>query len=280
MLTSEAELHEQIGSSHTRTVIERLHSFVFVPPTVLQSLADSVLGETWGRDLWVLKKYLAVHLFWAIEEGRYTMNDTQLYLSAGWLQTRYGTPVYIVLEKNMRGPAQWFLRHAGPNISAEQLPVPPTIPSADSINPGVEIVMSHDHILGDNADRVGFLRQTPPVAQMCAVAGAIQWSLNRGLQFPQWYYGKMDYIVPLYLQSRENIAEMPDLVAPIQVNPSSLIVRTVLEPFMCYGNARVAVRRHDQLPPWLLHTWNEHSHAMREDDTQDAEARPSEVTPI
>ena len=41
----------------------------------------------------------------------------------------------------------------------------------------------------------------PPVAQMCAVAGAIQWSLNRGLQLQHWYFGQMNYIVPLYLQA-------------------------------------------------------------------------------
>lgn len=29
----------------------------------------------------------------------------------------------------------------------------------------------------------------------------------------------MAQLVPLYLQSREDIARMPDLVAPIQVNP-------------------------------------------------------------
>jgi len=52
---------------------------------------------------------------------------------------------------------------------------------------------------------VGFLADTPPVAQMCAVAGAIQWSLNRGLHLNNWYFGRMNYIVPLCLQSRENM---------------------------------------------------------------------------
>ncbi len=66
----------------------------------------------------------------------------------------------------------------------------------------------------------------------------------------------MNYIVPLYMQSRENITQAPDLIAPVQVNPDMLIVRTVLLPHMPYGNARIAVKRHDQLPHWLLDARN------------------------
>lgn len=82
--------------------------------------------------------------------------------------------------------------------------------------------MLHDHILQHNTDRVQFLRSTPLVAQMCAVSGAIQWSLNRNLHMSYWYFGRMNYLVPLYLQSREDITQAPDLIAPIQVNPQSL----------------------------------------------------------
>jgi hypothetical protein len=63
---------------------------------------------------------------------------------------------------------------------------------------------------------------------MCAISGAIQWSIDCGRQLPYWYYGSMNYLVPLYLQSRENITLAPDLIAPVQVNPGSLLVRTIL----------------------------------------------------
>lgn len=107
---------------------------------------------------------------------------------------------------------------------------------------------------------------------MCAVSGAIQWSLNRRLQMPYWYFGRMSYLVPLYLQSRENIALAPDAVAPIQVNPESLLVRTVLTPDMPYANARVAVERHDQLPPWMLSAWSETAGSMAEETIEDPES--------
>ena len=131
--------------------------------------------------------------------------------------------------------------------------------------------MIHDHILGERVDRVPFLRQTPPVAQMCAVSGAIQWSLNRGLQLSYWYFGRMNYLVPLYLQTREDITLAPDLIAPIQINPDSLLVRTVLEPAMPYANARVSVKRHDQLPHWLLDGWAEFAEKAQEQQLEDPE---------
>ena len=127
--------------------------------------------------------------------------------------------------------------------------------------------MIHDHILGENADRVAFLKATPPVAQMCAVSGAIQWSINRNLIVPYWYYGRMQCLVPLYLQSRENITVAPDLVAPLEVSTNNILVRTVLPPHAPYANARVAVRRHDQLPAWMLDCW--HSEAKRMGDEAD-----------
>ncbi|MCY1462507.1 hypothetical protein D9M71_802900 [compost metagenome] len=99
---------------------------------------------------------------------------------------------------------------------------------------------------------------------MCAISGAIQWSLNRSLHLPYWYYGRMNYLVPLYLRDREDITAAPDLVAPIQITNDQILVRTVLEPHMPYSNARVGVKRHDQLPSWMLRTWNDHADAEAE----------------
>jgi hypothetical protein len=252
----QAELLQQLGDSNTNKVVERLARFTVVAPRVLGSLASAALNEHWGERNYVLEKYLAVHVAWSIEQGRFTRSANQFYTTAGHLQTRYGTPLYLVFEQNQRGGAiRYYLVTAGPQVSAPELPMPPEVPAPPAIPVGAEIVIVHDHILGANVERVEFLENTPPVAQMCAVSGAIQWSLNRKLQMAYWYFGRMNYLVPLYLRNRENITLAPDLIAPVQVNPDSLLVRTVLLPTMPYANARVAVRRHDQLPPWLLAGW-------------------------
>ncbi len=255
MITQEGLL-EQLGESKTAKIIERINRFVTIPNNILHGLAEEALSEEWGENNYVLKKYLAVHIIWSIEQGRYTIGQDQLYLTAGHLQNRYGTPLYLVIGRNIYDTAPWHLVKAGASINAPELPVPPEIPKPPKMSLGSEIVMSHDHILGENAQRVPPLVNTPPVAQMCAISGAIQWSINRGLQIPYWYHERMQYIIPLYLQSREDITLAPDVVAPVQVNSKSLLVRTVLEPAMPYDKARIAVRRHDQLPHWLLDAWS------------------------
>ena len=271
MITRE-ELMEQLGSPYTNKVVPRLHKFAFIPDKLLDKIAREALSEHWGKNHYVLEKYLAIHVPWSIEQGRFTQRDSQFYVTAGHLQTRYGTPLFLVFQR-ITEPAKspWRLTVAGSQISAPELPIPPDLPPSPAVERGAEIVMSHDHILGDHASRVPFLKETPPVAQMCAVSGAIQWSLNRGLQLGHWYFGQMNYIVPLYLQSRENITRAPDLIAPIQVSPGNLVVRTILEPHMPYPNARVAVHRHDQLPPWLLEAWAGYADRVEPDEEEAAE---------
>lgn len=265
-------LLSDLGNGFTNKVVQRLHNFAFIPRPIIENLAEQALSENWGNNYHVLEKYLAVHIAWSIEQGKVTFSEDQFYLSAGNLQTRYGTPLYLVFVENddpSRSP--WKLIKAGAQIRAPSLPVPPSIPTGPEIPKGVEIVMQHDHMLKDNDERVDFLLEAPPVAQMCAISGAIQWSLNRGLQLPYWYYGAMNYVVPLYLRDRENITNAPDLVAPIQVSEEMLMVRTVLKPHMPYANARVSVKRHDQLPPWMIDTWNQHAAELSESDIEDPE---------
>jgi hypothetical protein len=274
------ELLAALGNATTNRVVDRLRNFAHVPHELLDDLAASALNENWGANNYVLKKYLAAHIAWAVEQGQFTQSDTQFYLTAGHLQTRYGTPIYLAFERNRNaGQQPFYLVAVESNMSAPTLPVPPDIPSPTDIPVGVEIVMMHDHILDDNADRVEFLRNTPRVAQMCAVSGAIQWSLNRKLHLPYWYFGQMSYVVPLYLSSREDITQAPDLIAPIQITPQSLLVRTVLKPVMPYANARVAVQRHDQLPPWLLHAWRDHADNATEEELENPEATPAGRAP-
>jgi hypothetical protein len=276
-MVSKEQFLEQLGNALTNKVVDRLNNFILINDSFLDKLAKEALNEDWGKDYFVLKKYLAVQIPWSIEQGFFTTGTTQWYLRAGNLQTRYGTPLYLVIEKakysNNRSP--WILKAAGSQISAPLLPTAPVIPRGLEIPRGAEIVMMHDHILGENADRVLFLKDTPQVAQMCAITGAIQWSLNRNLQLSYWYFGQMQYVIPLYLRSRENIAPMPDLIAPIQINGDNLLVRTVLAPHMPYSNARVSVHRHDQLPPWLIDTWKEHSKTMFITESEEVEESDS-----
>jgi hypothetical protein len=258
-------LLDQLGSNSTNHVVARFNRFAFMHNDRLANLAADCLTENWGNNHFALRFYLSVMIPWSIEQGNFTHSENQIYLTAGHLQTRYGTPLYLVFEQNERDDPPWFLVTHGSHIAAGDLPIPPQIPEAPEIPVGAEIVMMHDHILADHPERIPFLQDTPRVAQMCAIAGAVQWSLNRNLEFCYWYYGKMHYLVPLYLETREDITRAPDAIAPVQINRDNLLVRTVLEPHMPYAKARVGTHRHDQLPTWLLAAWAEHAATITED---------------
>ncbi len=92
----------QLGNGLTNRVVERLHQFAYIPPNLLEQLASDALNEEWGNNFYALEKYLAVHIAWAIEQGKYTHSHNQFYVTAGHLQTRYGTPLYLVFEENQQ----------------------------------------------------------------------------------------------------------------------------------------------------------------------------------
>ena len=158
-MVTQSELLSQLGNPATPRTVDRLHRFAFLPNSIIERLSNDALTEEWGLDYFALKKYLAIHIAWSIEQGLYVINEQQLVVSAGSLQTRYGTPLYLIFEPNRESGRQpWALIYAGARVAAPQLPLPPEIPSCPEIVRGAEIVMIHDHILGDNADRVAFLR--------------------------------------------------------------------------------------------------------------------------
>jgi hypothetical protein len=257
MLTKE-ELLNEFGKARSGE-IQRLTNFAIIPDEKILSLAKSALQEDWGEDHLVLRKYLAVHVPMSIEQERYVWNGDQLLVAAGSLRTRFGVPLYLAFEpKTVEGRQKFYLRWVGDQPKCSEFPEPPTFNSWPEIDLSSEVVIATEHILGDNIKRILFLKDTPPVAQICAISGAIQWSLHRNLRIKQMYLGVESYFVPIYLQTRENITSPPDLVAPVQVQPNRLLVRTVLLPHMVYDKARVVVTRHDELPPWLVTSWHEH----------------------
>jgi hypothetical protein len=250
--------------------VRALREFAFLPDEVIERLKASALDEEWGAQNFVLIKYLAEHIPLSLEQERYTWFEDQLVVTAGSLQTRYSTPLYLVFERNQRPDAQpWFLKAATNRPRSPDLPQPPNLPRWPEIDPGSEIVIAHEHILDDNQNRVNFLENAPPVAQMCAVSGAIQWAIHRELVIPQLYFGTTSFFVPVYLTSREDATSAPDLVAPVQVQPRYLVARTLLLPHMAYARARVAVPRADRLPSWLLHAWADHASSLESDIDDD-----------
>ena len=110
--------------------VESLHRMAWIPPDKLARLAVAVLEEDWGRNRWVLKKYLAIHIGLAITQKRFAYHEGRLVLSAGHLQTRYGTPVYLSFDRNNRPDHSQplYLQYVGDKPNVPQLPQPPELP--------------------------------------------------------------------------------------------------------------------------------------------------------
>jgi hypothetical protein len=251
---------------HRAGEVRGLHAFAFLPAAQLERLAKLVLDENWGKDNFVLTKYLAEHVPLSLAQGRYATFDNQLIVTAGSLQTRYGTPVYVVFEPNGSGAASpWSLRGVTDRPRAALLPQPPDLPEWPTIDPGSEVVIGHEHILEDNEDRVRFLSLRRAsrrcVRSLGPSSGQYIASSSSGRCF-----GTQSYFVPVYLTSREDITAASRLgragsgSTGVCGRSHAAATSHATRPSSC-----VAANRADQLPSWLLRAWAEHAEAVGDD---------------
>jgi hypothetical protein len=251
--------------------IQSLFSFCFVPGGRLGLLKELAPAEEWGANNFVLLKYLAVHVRLAIEQSRYVWNDDQIVLCAGRLSTARGAPIYLGLVRNsLPDENPWVMNWVGERPSCAELPESPELGAWPELDPASEIVVAFD--LGSDERRVRLPEVgAAPVAQAAALAGAVHWSLWRGLAVRQIHGGGRGYFVPVYLASRDDLTLAPDAVAAIVVQGKRMLVRTLVEPHVAYPLARAVVERWEQLPAWLLDAWDAApKHGARDEDAQGA----------
>ena len=238
--------------------IASLFHFCFVPGGRLNLLKELTLDEEWGVNNFVLLKYLAVHVRLAIEQERYVWNGDQIVLTAGRLTTPTGAPIYVGLVQNSTPDENpWVLNWVGERPSSSELPEPADLGTWPVLDPAREVVIAFDPASDERRPRLPGLADAPAVAQLAALAGAVSWSLHRGLAVRQIHGGGRGWFAPVWLQSREDVTLAPDLVAPLVVQEGRTIVRTLLDAHVAYSPARAVVERWEQLPAWLVDAWSE-----------------------
>src|SRR5262245_8860483 len=113
-MVTQQTLLEQLGSSATPRTVDRLHRFAYIPDIWIDRLAKDAVSEGCGPRRYALEKYLADHVAWSIEQGQFVFQNDQLYVAAGSLQTRYGTPRFLAFAANRNPDKQlWALAFAG-----------------------------------------------------------------------------------------------------------------------------------------------------------------------
>jgi hypothetical protein len=251
------ELLREFGEEYLS--IQALFHFCFVPTGRVSFLRDLATVEEWGDNSYVLLKYLAVHVRLAIEQGAYVWNGDQLVMTAGRLTTPNGTPIYLGLVRNQDvGQNPWVMNWVGERPSCAELPEPPRLPRWPTLRTDAEIVVAADLVDPERRGAIRVLDGLPLAAQASAIAGAVHWSIHRGLAVPQLHGGSRGFFVPLYLRQREDLGLAPDAAVPIVCVGSRIVVRAVLDPHVCYPSARSLVERFEQLPPWLVDAWEAH----------------------
>ena len=259
------ELLEQYGSDDL--TIQSLFQFCFVPPGRLGLLKELALDEDWGDKEYVLLRYLAVYVRLALEQGRYVWNDEQIVMAAGRLSTANGAPLYLGMVRNASPDANpWVMNWVGERPSTAELPGPADLGEWPALDPGSEVLVAADLTDPERRVKLPGMEGLPPVTQIAAVTGAAHWALHRGLAVRQIHSGGRGYFLPIYLRDRDDLTMAPDLAVPVVPQGDRLIVRTVLEPHAVYAPARCVVERGDQLPAWLLESWDASREHSRDDE--------------
>lgn len=215
-----------------------------LPPDRLD-LIKGLVPEDWGEEHVVLLKYLALRVPLAIEQGRFVWNGKQIVMRAGHLATADGAAVYLGLGRAEGN--RWELEWAGERPNAVEQLLPADLGKWPEIDPRREVVIALDQFHSPP------LAGLSPVVQSAAVAGAVEWSLRRGLAVRQQRGASRGYFAPVHLTSRE---AAPDLAAAIQVQTDRLVVRALIEPHSAYVHARAVAEQRELLPAWLVDAWN------------------------
>lgn len=255
-----AELSAAFGDDELS--VQALFRFCYLPAGRLSHLKEIAVVEEWGTRDFALLKYLAVHLHLAISQGRFVWNGDQLVTTAGELMTRSGAPIYVGISPNTQSEGNpYVVNWVGERPSTPELPCAADLGIWPEVDFSAELVIALDFEHPERRVHLGKLDDTPVVARMSAVAGAIGWSLRRGLAARQLYRTDRGWFVPVYLSSREDLLATPDFVAPLvaQANGSGTryIVRSLISANGAYAPARAMVERCEQLPGWLLGAWEE-----------------------
>ena len=230
----------------------------------LAELADK---ETWdfsdsqNKTNAILKNYIQ-YTFKKLEDDKqiaYTVDNKFACFNTG-LTTSYYEDIYALftehkgyeLKKNCQ-PFYLigFMKESDPKLaqhfSGESLPQKANYFQEQEklvLNPLYEISLNIEHIIKDNIDRFPpFFQSSEFLTQNSLLYGAIEIAKKRAfanynIAVPQYFNGKIQLLLPLYLSNPEN----PDLALALEQHEKCYIARTCLTMKMAYNNARLITK--------------------------------------
>ena len=261
--------------------MQTLMNFAYLPDLYgkLDALAAMVLPEPWRYDVPERERFnqtthiLEKHLYMTFEElmrRREYAEDKNAYIYIGERDVVFNTglltplyqDVYAYCEPN-RNPQfgrNWaltgFYTEAAAQLAGiQKLPKPLRFfpDTAYGFHPDWPLRLNLEHMLysDENLNRLpASIRTMPALAQTldaCAEQSMKRARYTPGIVVPQWYGGRLQYLLPLFITSNE----YADVALTLDAKDGFYTAHTALTLEMAYGNARLIAKPEAK---WLLET--------------------------
>lgn len=227
----------------------------------INELKEMAMSENWGPENKILKNYLSFTFKYLAQRENILGDSKSILITATsacfntGLFTKYYEPIYAFFNLNkVQRPEspKWFL--IGFKVPSDyELSIFENLPDRMNyfeqpedliFNPLLKIRINVPHIIGDqeNINRLPEeLQELPSSKILQTLEGAVSITKkmvasNYTAAVPQFYQGKLQLLLPLYLSNNSN---KPDLALTVSKYNKIYTGRTCLSYDMAYNNARL-----------------------------------------
>lgn len=233
-------------------------------PYILDELKKSLMSEPWGANCKILNQYINVNFEIACSENKIHEEEQRniAFWKVGNLVSLAGDPLWFIYEKNTRGPQKWNFKRL---YFGTALPISNLNESIDDYQ--LQYQTPHfysswqfslepatiEHIMTDNKSRLEsvFGKQLSQNGHMLfrTILGELELQKKRSDVMNQWYYGKYQFLMPLYLENSEKVS-LTATLEPLEEN-KLYKVRTLLYPEYAYPHVRALVKNRSAITGWM-----------------------------
>lgn len=233
-------------------------------PVILSDLKSTLMVEPWGRDNKILSTYINVNFEIACEEEKIYENEANdiAFWKVGNLVSIAGDPLWFVYCLNPRDEQKWNFKKTYYGILP---PVPDGDKTIDDYQIQYRIPTFHsswqftleprtvEHIMLENKSRLVYVfgEDLANNEHMLfrTIFGELELQKKRSDIMAQWYYGKYQFLMPLYLKSPDEVSLTATLEPLDEIQQYK--VRTLLYPEYAYPHIRAVVKNRSAITGWM-----------------------------
>ncbi len=231
---------------------------------ILTDLKNSLMSEPWGANSKILSQYINVNFEIAYSEGRIYENKEQgiAFWKVGNLVSLAGDPLWFIYKLNSRGTQIWDFKkaHFGSllpfsnlNKLIDDYQIQYQTPSFYSSWQFVLEPPTVEHIMNKNKERLvsvfGVELALNSHMLFRTILGELELQKKRSDVMNQWYFGKYQFLMPLYLKNPDKVS-LTATLEPLE-DVKQYKVRTLLYPEFAYPHVRAVVKNRSAITGWM-----------------------------